>query len=131
MLPNAYYVSCTLRFAEMLNKLGIPFVCELHTEVATKTFEVTPEHHGIQGRISQNVIYEPGLNDLTDFDAIPNLEPYVNIHPVETLRRMAIRRRVDHEPVVIQLRRGNPEPELHRGVPPVLALRDEGLAGRR
>ena len=50
MLPNAYYVACALRFAEMLNKLGIPFVCELHTEVATRTFEVTPEHHGIQGQ---------------------------------------------------------------------------------
>ena len=29
------------------------------------------------------------MNDLGDFGAIPNLEPYVNIQPVETLRRMA------------------------------------------
>jgi hypothetical protein len=89
ILPNSYYVSCALRFGEILRKLDIPFVCELYTEEATKTFEVTPHHHGIDGRISANVTYDPGMSHLEDFDTIPNLERYINIDPIETLRRMA------------------------------------------
>jgi hypothetical protein len=89
MLPNEYYVSCALRFAGVLRKLGIPFVCELHTEVATKTFEVTPEHHGIFGRIPGNMTFDPAMSRLEDFDVIPNLERHINVHPIETLRRMA------------------------------------------
>ena len=53
MLPNSYYVSCVLRFQDVLRKLGIPFVCELYTEVPTKVFEVTPDHHGINCRIAR------------------------------------------------------------------------------
>ena len=89
MLPNSYYVSCTLRFQEILRKLDIPFVCELYTEVASRTFEVTPQHHGIFGRISDNITFDPGMTHLEDFDILPNLERYINTNPIETLRRMA------------------------------------------
>jgi hypothetical protein len=89
MLPNAYFVSCALRFQEALSKLDIPFVCELYTEVATKTFEVTPQHHGISGRTSKNMTYHPGMSHLEDFDTVPNLKSYINTDPIETLRRMA------------------------------------------
>jgi hypothetical protein len=89
MLPNSYYVSCALKFQAILQKLDIPFVCELYSEVASKKFEVTPESHGIYGRISENITFDPGMNHLEDFDAIPNLERFVNIEPIETLRRMA------------------------------------------
>ena len=43
----------------------------------------------MNGRISQNVRYEPGMNRLEDFDAIPHLERHVNVDPIETLRRLA------------------------------------------
>ena len=89
MLPNSYYVSCALKFQAILQRLDIPFVCELYSEVASKKFEVTPESHGIYGRISENITFDPGMNHLEDFDAIPNLERFVNIEPIETLRRMA------------------------------------------
>jgi hypothetical protein len=89
MLPNSYYVSCALRFQETLRKLDIPFVCELYTEEATKTFEVTPQHHGISGRTSKNITYVPGMSHLEDFDALPDLERHINTDPVDTLRRMA------------------------------------------
>jgi hypothetical protein len=89
MLPNWYYVSCALRFQEVLRMLDIPFVCELYTEVATKKFEVTPQHHGISGRMSENMTYHPGMSHLEDFDPVPNLERYINGDPIETLRRMA------------------------------------------
>jgi hypothetical protein len=89
MLPNSYYISCALRFQEVLRKLNIPFVCELYTEVASKKFEVTPQHHGILGRISENIIFDPAMNHLEDFDQIPNLERFINTDPIETLERMA------------------------------------------
>ena len=89
MLPNSYYMSCALSIQERLRALAIPFVCELYTEQATTTFEVTPGHHGIEGRISENMLYEPGMSRLEDFDALPNLERYINTDPIETLGRMA------------------------------------------
>src|SRR5262249_10540311 len=89
MLPNSYYVSAVLRFQRILRKLEIPFVCELYTEVASKAFVVTPQHHGIFGRISDNVTFDPAMNHLEDFDAVPNLERFINFDPIESLRRMA------------------------------------------
>lgn len=89
MLPNAYYVSCALQIAGNLQKLGIPFVCELYTEVASKPFVVTPQHHGIEGRIPGNVTLDPRVNRLEDFEVIPNLARFVNGDPIHTLRRMA------------------------------------------
>ena len=89
MLPNSYYVSCALHLSDVLRRLDVPFVCELYTEAPTKTFDVTPDHHGIDRRISENLTFEPGMGQLEDFDVLPNLERYVNIDPIETLRRMA------------------------------------------
>jgi hypothetical protein len=73
----------------MLKLLRIPFVCELYTEVPTKTFVVTPQHHGVFGRISDNITYDPGMNHIEDFDVVPNLQKFINGDPIETLRRMA------------------------------------------
>jgi hypothetical protein len=89
MLPNSYYVSCALRFVDSLKRLDIPFVCELYTEVASKPFVVTPQHHGIEGRIPGNVTLDPRVNRLEDFDIVPNLTRFINGDPIETLRSMA------------------------------------------
>jgi predicted nucleotidyltransferase len=89
MLPNQYYVSCALRFRQILKSLEIPFVCELYTEVPTKAFVVTPRHHGIDWRISGDITFDPALNHLEDFDEIPDLERHINTDPIEAMRRMA------------------------------------------
>jgi len=89
MLPNSYYVSSTMRIVEALKKLGIPFVCELYTEVPSKAFVVTPQHHGINGRISHRVLIDPKMNRIEDFDVIPNLRKRINLDPIETLKGMA------------------------------------------
>ena len=89
MLPNSYYVSCALNFIKGLKALDIPFVCELYTEVASKPFVVTPQHHGIEGRIRGNVTIDPQVNRLEDFDIIPNLVRFINGDPIDTLQRMA------------------------------------------
>jgi hypothetical protein len=89
MLPNAYYVSCALKAVECLQKLDIPFVVELYTEVPTKKFVVTPKHHWVEGHIHNDATLDPEQNHLEDFDVIPNLVPFINGDPIETLGRMA------------------------------------------
>ncbi len=89
MLPNSYYVACALKFIDGFKALDIPFVCELYTEVASKPFVVTPQHHGIEGRIRGNVTIDPQVNRLEDFDILPNLVRFINGDPIDTLRRMA------------------------------------------
>ena len=89
MLPNSYYVSSTMRIVEALKKLGIPFVCELYTEVPSKAFVVTPQSHGINGRISHPVVIDPKMNRIGDFDVIPNLRKCINLDPIESLKGMA------------------------------------------
>ena len=89
MLPNSYYASCAMQFAGCLQKLEIPFVCELYTEVASQAFVVTPRHHGIDGRIPGNVTIDPRMNSLEDFEVLPNLVRFINSDPIETLGRMA------------------------------------------
>jgi len=89
MLPNSYYVASTMKIVEVLKQLGIPFVCELYTEVPTKAFVVTPQSHGINGRISKPVLIDPKMNRIEDFDVIPNLKKCINLDPIETLKGMA------------------------------------------
>lgn len=89
MLPNSYYVASTMRLVEGLKQLGIPFVCELYTEVPSKAFVVTPQSHGINGRISHPVVIDPKMNRIEDFDVIPNLRKCINLDPIETLKGMA------------------------------------------
>jgi hypothetical protein len=89
MLANSCYVSCALQFAHHLEKLNIPFVCELYTEVPSKAFVVTPQHHGIEGRIPGNMTIEPKASRIEDFDVIPNLVKFINHDQIETLGLMA------------------------------------------
>ncbi|MFZ4116209.1 MAG: hypothetical protein ACOYK6_05740 [Chthoniobacterales bacterium] len=89
MLPNSYYINMVHKIIEVLNKLGIPFVCELHTEMPSKTFAVTPSHDGIDHRIQQPVIITKEMSEITDFDIIPNLQKWINHDPIETLRSFA------------------------------------------
>ncbi len=89
MLPNAYYITCALTIVRILRKLGIPFVCELYTEMPSKPFVVTPRHHGIGGRILGNVTITPEASRLDDFAVIPNLAKLIGGDPIETLRAMA------------------------------------------
>ncbi len=89
MLPNSYYVAATMRIVEALKKLGIPFVCELYTEVPSKAFVVTPQQRGINARIPHAFIIDPKMNRIEDFDVIPNLHKCINLDPIESLKGMA------------------------------------------
>jgi hypothetical protein len=94
LLPNEYYIKVANKVAQMLKQWEIPFVCELHTELPTKPFWVTSEHHGVKNRIEQyclkeSVMLTPEQYRISDFDVIPCLLPCVNKDPIETLEALA------------------------------------------
>jgi hypothetical protein len=89
MLPNSYYISATMRIVDALKKLGIPFSCELYTEVASKAFVVTPQSQGMNGRLAHSAVIDPKMNRIEDFDVIPNLHKFINTDPIEALNGMA------------------------------------------
>jgi hypothetical protein len=89
MMPNSYYVSYALAFIEAFQRLGIPFICELYTEVVSKEFVLTQEHRGLLSSIGGNRTMTPAMSQLEDFSVLPNLVPFLNGDPIETLRGMA------------------------------------------
>jgi predicted Fe-Mo cluster-binding NifX family protein len=89
MLPNSYYIASTMRIVAALKQLGIPFVCELYTEIPSKAFVVTPHSQGINGRLSAPVVIDPKMNRIEEFDVIPNLHKCINLDAIESLRGMA------------------------------------------
>ncbi|MBM3856637.1 MAG: FeoB-associated Cys-rich membrane protein [Verrucomicrobia bacterium] len=94
LLPNDYYIKAATKVIELLEKAKIPFVCELHTELPTKPFLVTADHHGMKNRIDryrpeEPVMLTPEQYGISDFDAIPNLQQRINEDPIETLEALA------------------------------------------
>ena len=89
IVPNFHYVDVAQEVIEILKKFQISFVCELHTEFPTKPLLVTPQHHGMVGRINEPVILTPEQYDLREFNALPHLEIHFNEDPLETLEALA------------------------------------------
>ena len=94
LLPNEYYIAAATKVIQMLEKWKIPFVCELHTEMPTTSFVVTPQHHGVKNRIKEyrlkeSVMLTPEQYRVSDFEVIPNLHKRINEDPIETLEALA------------------------------------------
>ena len=68
LLPNHYYISVATKVCKSLKNLNLPYKFEIYTEVA---------------------LQNPEANKLEEFQFIPNLEIFVNSHPIEPLRKMA------------------------------------------
>jgi hypothetical protein len=69
-------------------KLSIEFVCDLYTEVPSKTFVVTPGHHGIDNRVTVDTVVDPQMNLVDEFEEIPNLRKFINGDPIKALEGM-------------------------------------------
>jgi hypothetical protein len=92
LLPNSYYINLSLRIIEALQGLEIPFTCELHTEIPSKPFVVTPEHHGMKNRLEKlekPIEMKPEHYAMEDFDVIPRLKKCINDDPLESLKSLA------------------------------------------
>ncbi|MBX9578100.1 MAG: hypothetical protein K2W97_06460 [Chthoniobacterales bacterium] len=94
LLPNDYYIATATKVIQMLEKWEIPFVCELHTEMPSASFMVTPQHHGVKNRIEEyrlkeSVMLTPEQYRVSDFEVIPNLHKRINEDPIETLEALA------------------------------------------
>jgi hypothetical protein len=89
LLPNSYYINTVTTITTILDKLGIPFVCELHTELPKQTFVTSPLDHDPEHQIEKQVRRTKEMNQLKDFEVIPNLKKYIDHDPIETLELMA------------------------------------------
>jgi hypothetical protein len=89
ILPNSYYITTVLKIIEVLRKLDISFVCELYTELSSKTFVVLPEHHGMKDQITGPVTINPKDNCIEDFDVLPHLKKYINSDALESMAALA------------------------------------------
>lgn len=94
LLPNQYYVDAATKAIEVLEKKNIPFVAELHTEMPTKSFVVTPDHHGVKNRIEKFRLEKPMMitpeqYQLSDFEEIPHLHHRINEDPIKTLEALS------------------------------------------
>lgn len=49
---------------------------------------MTPSHHGILHRIDSEVTVNPAANKIEEFNAVPNLEKFVNTDAIESMERM-------------------------------------------
>ncbi len=94
LLPNQYYIDAAMQAVQVLNKLNIAFVCELHTEMPRKPFFVTPDHHGVKNRIEKfrlkkATLITPQQYGVSDFEVIPHLQQHINKDPIQTLEALA------------------------------------------
>ena len=89
LLPNRYYIMVAQKIMETLERAEIPYVCELHTELPSKSFTVTPNHYGVEGRLKEPMLLDPEQYKIEDFNAIANLKKWINHDPIETLEKLA------------------------------------------
>lgn len=89
LIGNQYYLRIAREITASLDRLGIPHVFELYTEVPTSAFTVTAASYGLGDMVTSDVQVTPDLDGLRDFDALPHLRKFINTDPVETLQRLA------------------------------------------
>jgi hypothetical protein len=89
MLPNSFYVQVGRTLARVLQQRGLDYRIELHTEVASKAFVLRPDERGISHRIDAPVLLRPEMNELEEFDALPNLVHCINEPAIDCLRQLA------------------------------------------
>jgi hypothetical protein len=89
MLPNEFYVQVGRTLAGQLHERGLDYRIELHTEVASKSFVLRPDDSGISHRIDAPMLMKPEMNELEEFDALPDLVHCINEPAIECLRQLA------------------------------------------
>ncbi|MBX9578102.1 MAG: hypothetical protein K2W97_06470 [Chthoniobacterales bacterium] len=88
--PNAYYIDTALNIIRILKKHKIPFLCELYTELPSKTFTITEEHCGIDHeKIIGTRTITSEMCQLEDFEVLPKLQKFINGDPIEALQSLA------------------------------------------
>lgn len=89
ILPDSYYVGAARRVADALEALGLEYEIELWTEVPTGDFIAGPQHHGINGRISEPFAVRAEMYGLDEFNQLPNLVPRINGRAIDCLEGLA------------------------------------------
>lgn len=89
LLPNQYYIDVVTKIIETLKRWEIPYCCELHTELPSHPFIVSPDYYGIEGRLEEPMILDPERYHVGDFEVLPHLKKFINEDPIKTLERLA------------------------------------------
>jgi hypothetical protein len=89
MLPNSCYMAVARRVEAILDEVNVSYVFELHTEMTSKAVPLSPNHHGILNQPSDSKTTKYSSNWLDDYDSIPSLNKFINLDPVDTLRKIA------------------------------------------
>lgn len=85
LLPNSYYLRVCGTLIEALREHGTPFVIRLHSEVPPRPYTLYPGNPGIYFELDQPGTIDPADLGLEEFDALPNLQPVLNVEPQEVL----------------------------------------------
>jgi len=89
MLPHGYSVAVAQHVAGALDAVEVEYQMELHTEIPTREFAVTPGHVGIGDHISAPVVVNPEMSSLQEFSVLPSLKLFVNERAIDCLRKLA------------------------------------------
>jgi hypothetical protein len=84
-LFNDYYLRVCRTVLDALQRLDVPFVVRLHTEVPPRAYSLHPGIPGVYFNLDRPSIIDPADYALEDFDVIPNLELVLNVEPRECL----------------------------------------------
>ena len=88
MLPNSFYLNIANVIISILEQMKIDYVVELYTELPSENLTITPQHPGINNRISHNMLIKPEYHQITDFDMLTNLNKYINEDLFDTFDKM-------------------------------------------
>jgi hypothetical protein len=89
LLPNSYYIKVAQNILGILEREGLKYQIELHTEVSTKEIVIPPGHPLVGDGINAPVIINSDLNRIGDFDELPRLIKRINEPAIDCLSGIA------------------------------------------
>ena len=88
MLPNSFYIQTAQRIIRICNECNVNFIIELYTEIPESDISVTNETVGVNGRVKKPITIFQNAGDIHEFDALPNVNKYINENVLDTFDRM-------------------------------------------
>lgn len=88
MLPNSFYIQQAIKIICICEKMNVPYVIELYTELPENDLTVTANHAGINNRIKNDITIKCDDHNIHEFEILPNLKKYINEELFSTFDRM-------------------------------------------
>ena len=88
MLSNKFYIQNAQRIIKLCEEKNINYIVELYTEVPDNNIVVTNKHVGVFGRVPKNITISKDVDNISEFNILPNLHKYINEKMLDTFDRM-------------------------------------------